>query len=69
MHSKLFLIYGSINNLLINFIFLLRLSQLQQTNKQTNKLSNGSSHSQQSEESRVWHKRDGKWQNVCFFFF
>jgi len=27
---------------------------------------NGSSHSQQSEESRVWHKRDGKWQNVHY---
>lgn len=24
----------------------------------------GIAHSHQSEETRVWHKRDGKWQNV-----
>ncbi|XP_071442433.1 calcium/calmodulin-dependent protein kinase type II alpha chain isoform X10 [Hetaerina americana] len=26
----------------------------------------GQAHTQQTEESRVWHKRDGKWQNVHF---
>ncbi|XP_065348770.1 calcium/calmodulin-dependent protein kinase type II alpha chain isoform X17 [Cloeon dipterum] len=26
----------------------------------------GQAHTQQSEETRVWHKRDGKWQNVHF---
>lgn len=26
----------------------------------------GVAHTQQSEESRVWHKRDNKWQNVHF---
>lgn len=24
----------------------------------------GHAHTHQSEETRVWHKRDGKWQNV-----
>jgi calcium/calmodulin-dependent protein kinase (CaM kinase) II len=26
----------------------------------------GQAHTQQSEETRVWHKRDNKWQNVHF---
>ena len=26
----------------------------------------GQAHTQQSEETRVWYRRDGKWQNVHF---
>lgn len=26
----------------------------------------GQAHTHQSEETRVWHKRDSKWQNVHF---
>lgn len=26
----------------------------------------GLAHTQQSEETRVWYKKDGKWQNVHF---
>jgi calcium/calmodulin-dependent protein kinase (CaM kinase) II len=32
--------------------------------KSCNFFRQGHAHTHQSEETRVWHKRDGKWQNV-----
>lgn len=51
---------------IIQTIFTLYLLYLYPTIIINNNFREGHAHTHQSEETRVWHKRDNKWQNVHF---